>query len=216
LRARDDVAVVEGVRMRILLALFLVLVLTGPVDAILVEGTINAGTASDFAPFMDLRGEEGFSLRTADIFGNSLSGFNRVFRTDVPIDVSNTSSIQSRGSVTYQGQTFALTIVTGPLTFDVEPFLLRPDPGAFQPNRLIGDSAFTMTGQLSFDGHTVPLEGSGVLTARGFGVGPGPIAGIDQVAYNLTPIPEPGTLLLFATAAGVGALYGVRKRRRDR
>jgi hypothetical protein len=67
----------KGARMRILLALSLVLVLAGPVDAILVEGTLTAGIPSDFAPIMDLRGEEGFSLRT---------GAN------------------SRGVVTYQGK----------------------------------------------------------------------------------------------------------------
>jgi PEP-CTERM motif len=200
--------------MRILLALILVLALAGPVDAILVEGTIVTFVGTDFVPVMNLRGEE-FSLGTG-ISGNSIFTFNFPFRSDLPVDVSDTWLIQSRGSVTYQGQTFSPTIVTGPLTFDVEPFLLRPDPGAFQPGRLIGDSPFTMTGELSFDGHTVALEGSGVLTARGFAFGPGPFAGIDQASYNFTPIPEPGTLLLFGTAAGLGALYGLRKRQGNR
>jgi hypothetical protein len=73
-----------------------------------------------------------------------------------------------------------------------------------------------MTGQLSFDGHTVALEGSGVLTARGFAFGPGPFAGIDQASYSFAPIPEPGTLLLFGTAAGLGGLYRLRVRSRRR
>jgi hypothetical protein len=104
--------------------------------------------------------------------------------------------------------------VTGQLTFDVEPFFFSPSA---VPGRVVGDSSFTMTGQLSFDGHTVTLEGSGVLTAGAFRDPVlAPFAHIDQVAYDFTPIPEPGTLLLFGTAAGLGALYGLRKRRGDR
>ena len=67
-------------------------------------------------------------MRSFDISGNSLSGFSRVFTVTQPVDVSNTSSIQARGRVTYQGQAFSPAILTGPLTFNVEPFRLREGP----------------------------------------------------------------------------------------
>jgi hypothetical protein len=205
--------------MRILLALSLVLVLAGPVDAILVEGTITAGTPTDFAPIMNLRGEEGFSLRTGtsgEAFHVALPSVN----VNLPYaGLSKTSRVMSLGVVTFQGETFPPTTVTGQMTFDVEPFLFSvASPGipGVSPPRIVGDGPFTMTGQLSFAGHTVALEGSGVVTASAPLPGPSPFAFIDQVAYNFTPIPEPGTLLLFGTAAGLGALYGLRKRRGDR
>jgi hypothetical protein len=153
--------------MRILLALSLVLVLAGPVDAILVEGSIATAISADFVPNMEIRGEE-FSFQSFDpVAGNSLSGFSRVFFATQPVEVSNTSFIQSRGSVTFQGQTFSPTVLTGPLTFDVEPFLLTPGPpipappGGLDRPTFLGESPFTMTGQLSFAGQTVGLEGSG-------------------------------------------------------
>jgi PEP-CTERM motif-containing protein len=206
--------------MRLLLALMVVLVLAGPVDAILVEGTITAGIPTDFAPIMNLRGEEGFSLRTG-ITGDSFHVFLPTVNINQPYDgLSKSSRVNSLGSVTYQGETFPLTNVTGQMTFDVEPFFFREaSPGipGVAPPRFVGDSPFTMTGQLSFTGHTVALEGSGVLTAGAFGEGPPiPFAHIDQVAYNFTPIPEPGTLVLFGTATGLGALYRLRKRRGGR
>jgi hypothetical protein len=211
--------------MRILLALSLVLGLAGPVDAILVEGRINTSIPADFVPNMDLRGEE-FSLRSFDVVaGNSLSGFSFPFNSERPVNVSNTSFIQSRGSVTFQGETFPLTVITGPLTFDVQPFLLRegppipPPPGStFERRTFVGESPFTMTGQLSFAGQTVALEGSGILTVHALALSlpPDPTARYDEISYDFTPIPEPGTLVLFGTAAGLGALYGLRKRRGDR
>jgi hypothetical protein len=162
---------------------------------------------------MDLRGEEGFSLRTGtagEAFHVALPSVN----VNQPYDgLSKSSRVNSVGFVTYRGETFSPTFpfpnVTGQLTFDVEPLFFGP---GVQPGRFVGDGPFTMTGQLSFDGHTVALEGAGVLTAGAFASG-GPFAFIDQVAYNFTPIPEPGTLLLFGTAAGLGALYKLQKRR---
>ena len=201
--------------MRILLALILVLGLVGPVDAILVEGTITTFVGNDFAPIMDLRGEGGFSVRTG-IIGEAFPGFLPTVNVNQPYDgLSKTSFIRSLGVVTYQGETFAPTTVAGPLTFDVEPFFFTPSA---TPGRVVGDSSSTMTGQLSFDGHTVGLEGSGVLTAgaRRDPNPAAPFAFVDQVAYNFTPIPEPGTLVLFGTATGLGALYRLRKRRGGR
>jgi hypothetical protein len=209
--------------MRILLALSLVLVLARPAEAILVEGTISASIFTDFGPNISLRGEE-FSIVSG---GNSadipLSGFffpSRA-RVDQPVDVSNTSPIRTRGSITYQGEAFAFpTFVTGALTFDVEPFLFQEGPPTSTGRRTFhAEPPFTMTGQLSFAGHTVTLEGSGILTVPALDSPPGPIVEYDFVrgiSYNFSPIPEPGTLLLFGTAAGLGALYGLRKRRGSR
>jgi hypothetical protein len=212
--------------MRILLALILGLFLAGPVEAILVEGTITASILSDFGPQMNLRGEE-FSLRSLGINSElPLADFVGPVRVDRPVDVSNTSSIRTHGNVTYQGETFVSTfpnlgLITGSLTFDVEPFLFQEAPPFPTGRRTFdGESPFTMTGQLSFDGHTVALEGSGIMTVHALESVPGtPLVDFDLVrgvSYGLTPIPEPGTLLLFGTAAGLGALYGLRQRRRGR
>jgi hypothetical protein len=134
----------------------------------------------------------------------------------MPIDVSNTSRIISRATVSHQGEVFTFVPVTGALTFDVDPFMLRPGPPSgpgFDRPSFLGDSPFNLTGQLSFEGRTVALEGSGILHVTALASpGSAPFAEFRDASYDLTPIPEPATLALWGAAAAVGGLYGLRRR----
>jgi hypothetical protein len=200
-------------------ALILVLALVGPSQAIVIDaGSISAFRPNDFVPMFDIHGE-GFSVVGADVGGNSFSSQATGLKPlNMPVDLSNTSTVLARlgtGSnrVTIQrdGQVFDSGILTGTLTFDVEPFLAQivTSPGG-NPSA-VGGSTFTFAGALSFSGETAALEGAGTVSYVGTPIG----NVIDPFGLNFdfAPVPEPTTLILVGTVGGLGALYRWRKRR---
>ena len=208
--------------MRLVSALVLVLILAGPAQAIVIDsGSISAFRPNDFVPMFDIHGE-GFSVTGSDVGGNSLSSqatgpkpFN------LPVDLSNTSTVLARlgtGSnrVTVQrdGQVFDSGILTGTLTFNVDPFLAQivTSPGG-NPSA-VGGSTFTFAGSLSFSGETAALEGIGTVFYSGTPIG----TVIDPfgLSFDFAPVPEPTTLTLLGTVGGLGALLRWRKRRAAR
>jgi PEP-CTERM motif len=222
--------------MRAIFALVLGLVLVGPAQAIVVDsGFLSGGLVNDFSPLFDMHGD-GFSVTGIDFTGGNPLPFQMTGSKSVttPVDLSSTAEIRSRldrhivivpngtpfpdfvpGGVTYNGQFFNTGSLTGALTFDVEPFLLTvtfpPGPDA------TGESPFTMTGSLSFDGQTVELEGAGTVQYFGHAFGPGtaPTASPTSLRFDFAPVPEPATLTLVGTVGGLGALCRWRKRRAE-
>jgi hypothetical protein len=207
--------------MRTLLALVLGLVLAGPAQAIPIDsGSISGVRPNDFVPMFNIQGE-GLSISGFDIFGNSFaSPVTGLKSLNSPIDLSNTTTIFSRASVEFNGQSFGSTLLTGSLTFDVEPFfaqVLPPSPNAPPgvPPSVQGESTFAMTGSLSFAGQSVGLEGIGTVEYVGTLFTPNTIDPFG-VSFDFSPVPEPATLTLLGTVGGLGALLRWRKRRMAR
>jgi hypothetical protein len=188
--------------MRTIFALVLGLVLGGPAQAIVVDsGFLSGGVASDFSPLFDLHGD-GFSVTGIDLpGGNPLPSQMTGITSVTTVNLSSTAEIRSRldrhivivpngtpfpdfvpGGVTYNGQFFNTGLLTGALTFDVEPFRLTvtfpPGPDA------TGQSPFTMAGSLSFDGQTVELEGAGTVQYFGHAFGPGTTASPTSLRFD--------------------------------
>ena len=210
--------------MRLVLALALVLTVVAPAQAVVIDsGSFGGGRVTDFSHFFNNVQGEGFSVTGIDIFGNSLPFQVTGIKTlGTPIDLSHTSNINSRLgvggvplTVQHDGQTSTTGVLTGALTFDVEPFFAQSvsSSGSFPPG-VQGEGPFAMAGSLSFAGETVQVEGIGTVHYSGqlFGNSIDPFS----VAFDFAPVPEPATLTLLGTIGGLGALLRWRKRRTAR
>jgi hypothetical protein len=217
--------------MRLFRALVLVLIVAGPAQALVIDSGFLSGLApNDFSPLFDMHGE-GFSVTGVDFTGgNPLPSQMTGIKSVANVDLSSTAEIRSRldrhivivpngtpvpdfvpGGVTYNGQFFNTGLLTGALTFDVEPFPLT----VTSPLDAIatGQSPFTMAGSLSFDGQTVELEGAGTVQYGGHAFGPGTTASPTSLRFDFAPVPEPATLTLLGTLGGLATIYKLRRRR---
>ena len=166
-----------------------------------VTGAVTAGSGSVVAP--------GTSAGTDDLVinGNLTLGSGSVLAARLNGNVAGTTydqvAVTGTGAITLTGSTLTLTGTYSPLATDVLT-IVRNGPntavtGAFANPAVPGDPL----GRLDLGGYygNISYFGSGGTIS----------GGNDVVVYDLVPVPEPGTILAVATAAGLAAA-GPRRR----